>query len=55
MMRKLTNDEFLIKLKQINSNTIPLEKYVNARRKIKFKCLNCGNVWVTLPCAKNKK
>ena len=38
MGRKITNEEFLDKLKNINSLLMPLEKYKGSHIKIKFRC-----------------
>lgn len=67
-MKKLTNDEFVKRIANINSNIIILGEYVNARTKILCKCSNpdCGYVWHILPsnlikghncpqCIKNQK
>lgn len=37
------------RVKKINPNIIPLEKYINGRIKIKHKCNICNNVWNTAP------
>jgi hypothetical protein len=47
--KKLTNEEFIERLKNINSNIIPLEQYINSNTKIKFKCLKDGYEWITTP------
>lgn len=47
---RTTNDEFLRKLKEShNGNIIALEKYTNAKTKIKFKCLIDNYVWKSEP------
>ena len=33
-----TNEEFIEKLKEVNSNVLPLEPYINNSTKIKCKC-----------------
>lgn len=49
MPRKLTNQEFLEKLKNLNSNVIPLEEYKGSTIKIKYKCFKCGHEWLGIP------
>lgn len=44
-----TNDEFLDQLKNINRYIEPIDKYVAARKKIRFKCKLDGNVWRATP------
>lgn len=45
---RLSNEQFVNKLKEINPNIIPLENYKNTHTKIKFKCLIDGCEWETL-------
>lgn len=45
---KLTNDEFLQRLKDKHIDVIPLEEYRYFNTKIKFLC-SCGNEWETTP------
>ena len=47
--RTKTPEEFEEELKQVNSNVICMEKYVNSTSKIKVKCLKCNHSWKTLP------
>ena len=52
MARKMTNEEFLQKIKNSNINDVePLEEYKGRHTKIKFKCLNsdCGFEWEAQP------
>ena len=44
-----TNKQFLEELKQTNLNIKPIEEYKGTDTKIKFKCLDCGNIWETTP------
>jgi len=47
---KRTNDEFLLKLKSMyKERYTPLEEYINSKTKIKFRCNECNNVWLTSP------
>ena len=49
-MRKLTNDEFLEKLKQKHGNDYtPLEEYKGATTKIKVKHEECGRILTMSP------
>ena len=48
MARKKTNQEFISELKEKNIEYIPLEEYVNATTKIKFRCSN-GHEWEATP------
>lgn len=41
----LTNEQFAQRLRDVNPNIISLDPYINARFKIRFKCLICGEVW----------
>ena len=52
MPRKLTNEEFLQKLKDLGRDDIePLERYYNMHTKIKFRCTNkdCMHEWYAEP------
>lgn len=42
-----THDEFINEIKKINSNIEILSKYRNVRTKIKCKCKNDGEMWIT--------
>ena len=48
-MKKKTNEEFINKLKQKFPDIIPLEEYINALTKIKFKCTICENEFYSKP------
>ncbi len=50
-MKRKTNEQFLNELKEANPYVLPLEEYVNATAKIKFKCLNdCEHpTWIASP------
>lgn len=48
MARKKTNQEFISELKEKNIDYIPLEEYINATTKIKFRC-SSGHVWEVTP------
>ena len=47
--KRLTNEEFLIRLNNITNSIIPLEKYYDSYTKIKFKCKVCNNIWKANP------
>lgn len=49
MARKLTNEEFVNKMKINKPTLIPLEKYINAGTSIKFECSICGYVFKNSP------
>ena len=44
-----THQEFCAELIQLNPQITPLEEYVSAYTKIKFRCEECGNEWATAP------
>lgn len=46
---KLTNEDFVKKLKEHNENIICLDEYINIDEKLRFKCLVCGYEWITTP------
>lgn len=46
---KKSNDEFLKEIKDRKYNFVPLEKYIDAKTKIKFKCNACSNEWCATP------
>lgn len=49
-MRKLTNEEFLARVKSIHGDEYtPLEEYKGARTKIRVKHNKCGEVYLTTP------
>lgn len=47
--RKLSNKEFLNRLRSINPFIIPLEDYQNMITKIQVRCLVCGHEWLVKP------
>lgn len=47
--RKLTQEEFNKRVKEINHNITPLEQYKNITTPIKFKCNICNYEWKTIP------
>lgn len=49
MPKAVTNEEFIEKLRNVNSNIKPLEDYVRATKKIKFQCLIDNNVFESTP------
>lgn len=44
-----TNEKFLLQLKVVNENIIPLEKYIQAKAKIWVSCKVCGHKWQATP------
>lgn len=44
MSKTKTNEDFIKELKNTNSMIMPLEKYITAQTKIKFRCLECDNI-----------
>lgn len=46
---KISNAEFLLRLKENNNNVLPLEEYKGMDVKMKCKCLKCGNEWEVEP------
>lgn len=46
---KYTHDDFLRLLNNVNSNIIPIDKYVNSSTKIRFKCLIDNNIFSSTP------
>lgn len=49
MPRKLTNEEFVAKLQDIQPNIIPLESYVNAGTVIKCMCIKHNELCYSTP------
>lgn len=49
MPRKLTNEEFVVKLQNIQPNIIPLESYVNAYTAIKCMCIKHNELCSSTP------
>ncbi len=47
--RLLTNEQFLLKLSDANSDIEPLEEYKNSNTPIMFKCKICGHEWNAKP------
>lgn len=46
MVRKLTQEEFEDKVKQVhNGNILVLSKYINSKSKVHFKDIRCGHDW----------
>lgn len=48
-MKKITNQEFTIRLAQSNPYVIPLEEYMGMKTKIWVMCKQCGHKWETDP------
>jgi len=48
MPLKITNEKYLENLRNKKIKVIPIEKYINAKTKIKHKC-TCGNIWEVMP------
>lgn len=46
---RLTNEEFLNRLKTVNNHIEPLDSYINLNTKIRCKCDICGNKWSAAP------
>ena len=46
---KKTNEEFLKEIKDNNYNFVPLEEYIDAKTKIKFRCNVCNHEWFARP------
>ena len=51
LKRRKPNKQFCDELKKINPNIIPVEKYINEKTKIIFRCKICGNTWSQMPDA----
>ena len=49
MVRRLTHEEFINRIKEVNSDIEILGEYVNARTKIKCKCKIDGYEWEVVP------
>lgn len=49
MSRKLTNDEFIKRMKVINPNIKFLNEYINQQVKIQCECLSCNHKWSAKP------
>lgn len=48
---KLTNDEYVERLKIVNPYIVPIEEYINAKTHILHMCLIDGYIWRTTPSA----
>lgn len=46
---KITNDEFLTRMKEMHPLIVPLDNYVNNSTKISLYCTECTNVWKAKP------
>lgn len=66
MSKKITNEEFLDRLKEVNPSIQPLEQYIRSHDPLKVQCKKCGHEWTATPhnllrgsgcivCAKKKK
>ncbi len=44
-----SNDEFLLDIQRLGIEVTPLEKYINAKTKIMFRCNICNNQWAAHP------
>lgn len=49
MPKKITNDEFVNKMKILRPDLTPMEEYIKADVSIKFKCNKCGNIFKNSP------
>ena len=47
--RKKTNEDLISMLNTLHPNVVPLEDYIGANIKIRFKCKTCGHEWYTSP------
>ena len=47
--QRKTNNSFIKELKERTDDIIPLDEYVDAKTRIKFKCKTCGHIWKTIP------
>ena len=47
--RKISHDEYISKVKEINPNIEVCEEYVSAKQKIKHKCLKHNIIWYAYP------
>lgn len=46
---KKTNEQFLLELKIVNPDVIPLEPYIHSTAPIKVECSRCGHIWAATP------
>lgn len=46
---KKTNEQFIKEMKEKNSEVIPLDKYIDAKTKIRLQCNICGHIWYNNP------
>lgn len=44
-----SNDDFIIELSKVNDSIKPLETFLTVNKKMKFKCLQCGHIWMAKP------
>lgn len=48
-VKQKTHEEYLLELKELNKNIVPIEKYKNRHTKILHKCLICNYTWSVKP------
>ena len=48
-MNRMSDDEFIDRLKVVNPEVEPMEKYINSKTKISCRCKNCNNIWKVSP------
>lgn len=52
MPKKISNEEFIERLKEFTEDSVILEsKYINKRTKVNIRCKKCGNVWEISPAS----
>lgn len=49
MSKKMSNEEFLLKLKSKRNDVTLLGRYIDSKTKVLFKCEKCGNEWLANP------
>ena len=49
--KRLTQEQFVSKLKEKNPDITVLGEYVNINTKVRVKCNKCGHEWDVLPCS----
>lgn len=49
MAKKVSNEEFIEKMKNQKPTLVPLEKYIDNKTSIMFKCVVCGNTFKNAP------
>ena len=47
--KRIKQDDFINRLKEVNPNITPLETYTTLKTKMLFRCNICNNEWQTLP------